>query len=182
MRVGEGEEGLDPAPAAAGPAVKAGVAGDGGDVVLVHDSCDSLYDSLVTPYLVLDPRPAQPCHSAPQATPRQRCALGQALPHHRLDDSCDSLYDSLVAAYLDVGRPVRRLTRGLGAEHARGLLVRGEKFKTSEESNVDNLDSQKMQYLAASSPVTHCFDRRQKCSGMLRESALGEAGGARPVS
>ena len=43
-----------------------------------------------------------------------------------LDDSCDSLYDSLVAAYLDVGRPVRRLTRGLGAEHARGLLVRRE--------------------------------------------------------
>lgn len=32
---------------------------------------------------------------------------------------------------------------------------------------------------AASSPVTHCLERRQKCKGMLRESALGEAGGAR---
>ena len=35
---------------------------------------------------------------------------------------------------------------------------------------------------AASSPVTACLDSRQKCSGRLRESARGEAGGARPQS
>ena len=34
-------------------------------------------------------------------------------------------------------------------------------------------------HLAASSPVTHCLDNRQKCRGMLLESARGEAGGAR---
>ena len=39
-----------------------------------------------------------------------------------------------------------------------------------------------MNHLAASSPVTHCLDRRQKCKGTLRESARGEAGGARLVS
>ena len=37
-------------------------------------------------------------------------------------------------------------------------------------------------HLVASSPVTACLERRQKWSGRLLESALGEAGGARPLS
>ena len=120
--------------------------------------------------LVLDPGPAQPRHAAPEAFARQRRPLGQTRADGRVD----------------VGRPVRSLAWRLCPEHARGFLVWGKYFKTPDVEIISLMSSTKKtvgpMYLAASSPVTHCFDKKQKCSGMLRESALGEAGGARPVS
>ena len=68
VRVRQGHQCLDPASAAGGPAVEGGVAGVGGDVLLV-----------------LDTGPAQAGHATPQTLARQHRPLGHTLTDRSID-------------------------------------------------------------------------------------------------
>ena len=107
-------------------------------------------------------------------TPHPRLLPASAAPSARLSRMAALMFAAQSAA-----------SPGDSARNTQEVFWSGENISKhlTWKSQFCTLDKDNNQsYLAASSPVTHCFDKRQKCSGMLRESALGEAGGARPVS